>query len=69
MGYLQQNVNVSLQPIVRYYKSVLLVTGSKDELKVDLPVQMIFRAGYVNEFGRNHGVRRPLSEFVFELKR
>lgn len=34
------------------------------DLQVDEPVQMILRAGYIESYGENSGVRRDLKDYI-----
>ena len=58
---------VALHPISQMLEEEPFKSQIQSDLQLRLPVQMIFRAGYVDDYGKNHGIRRPLSEFVFQL--
>ncbi len=37
----------------------------QDKLGLDKPVQMILRTGLVDDYGKNHKIRRDIKDFVF----
>lgn len=58
---------IALHPFSQILEEEPFKSQIQGELELQLPVQMIFRAGYVHDYGQNHGIRRPLSDFVFQL--
>ncbi len=57
--------NIAIQPM----SQMLEETPHKDEIQERLglkkPVQMILRAGIVDDYGKNHKIRRNIKSFVF----
>ena len=58
-------LGISLQPMSQLLEESPYKEEIQQKLNLNQPVQMIFRAGYVQDYGTNHKVRRPLKDFVF----
>lgn len=61
------NRQIALHPFSQMLEEEPFKSQIQGDLQLELPVQMIFRAGYVDNYGQNHGIRRPLSAFVFAV--
>lgn len=55
---------IAIQPLSAMLEVEEFSSCVKDDLGVDFTPQMILRAGYVSNYGKNQGIRRDLSEYV-----
>lgn len=56
--------NISVQPLSAMLEVVPYSEDIQSELDITESVQMILRAGYVNDYGENVGVRRNLKDYI-----
>ncbi len=57
--------NIAIQPMSQMLEETPYKDKIQEKLNIDKPVQMILRAGIVNDYGKNHKIRRDIKEFVF----
>lgn len=57
--------NIAIHPVSQMLEEVPYADEIHNRLKLDKPVQMILRAGIVDDYGTNKKIRRDLKEFVF----
>ena len=56
--------NIAVQPFSSALETQPFCSSIQNNLGVDNPVQMIFRLGYVDDYGTNCGLRRNLSDYI-----
>ncbi len=56
--------NISIQPLSAMLEVIPYSEEIQNELGVTESVQMILRAGYINDYGENVGVRRNLKDYI-----
>lgn len=61
-GFAKQGIAV--QPFSAALETEPFCEAIQGELGADQPVQMILRLGYVDDYGQNSGLRRPLSDYI-----
>ncbi|WP_424245798.1 hypothetical protein Dip510_000735 [Elusimicrobium posterum] len=56
---------ISLHPMSQILEEEGYKENLEKELNSKLPIQMVFRAGRMKDYGSNNKIRRPIKEFVF----
>lgn len=55
---------IAVQPFSAALETEPFCEAIQGELGTEQPVQMILRLGYVDDYGQNSGLRRPLSDYI-----
>lgn len=55
---------IAVQPMSAMLETQPFANAIQTDLSTELPVQMILRVGYVDEYGTNSGIRRALSDYI-----
>ncbi|MDR2870153.1 MAG: hypothetical protein LBV04_06870 [Deferribacteraceae bacterium] len=60
-------LGISLGPMSQALEEILWASKIDSELGLEQPAQMLFRAGYVENYGENNRIRRPVSAYCTQL--